>query len=114
MTRKRDAMSAPVVSAVDFDSDVLESDVPVLVDFTAVWCPPCKALSPVVDAVASEFAGRARVVKVDIEESPAVTSLDGIQSIPALVIFVSGEPVERLPSSRYTQQSIGSAIAKYL
>lgn len=81
------------VSADNFDSEVLQSEVPVLVDFWAPWCGPCKMLGPVIDQLADEYAGKVKVAKIDIETDPATKQLavaQGVQSIPALKVFSEG------------------------
>lgn len=78
-----------------FDQEVLASDVPVLVDFGAEWCPPCRALAPTIDALASEYAERAKVVKVDVDASPRLAATYGIQSIPTVLVFKAGQVVRR-------------------
>jgi thioredoxin 1 len=77
----------------NFDSDVLKSDVPVLVDFTATWCGPCKALAPVVDKLADELTGKVRVGKCDIDESPNMAQQYGVRSVPTVMIFKNGQKV---------------------
>lgn len=84
----------------DFDEVVLQSDQPVLVDFWAPWCGPCRQMGPVVDQIAEEMAGRAKVVKVDIEENPALQARYGVSSIPMFVIFKNGEMVKGMLGSR--------------
>ncbi|MCH2132518.1 MAG: thioredoxin [Phycisphaerales bacterium] len=74
-----------------FQSDVLDSDVPVLVDFWAEWCQPCKMLTPTIDALAEEYAGRAKVGKVNIDDNQQVAVARNIQSIPTVLIFKGGE-----------------------
>ena len=66
--------NASAVTTADFEKEVLQSDVPVLVDFWAPWCPPCRALGPTLDAVADEYQGKARVVKVDVDDEPEVAA----------------------------------------
>ena len=83
------------VDESSFDREVLESDVPVLVDFWAEWCPPCRMLGPIVDQVATEVGQRARVVKIDVDSSPNLARRYGIQSIPTTIVFRSGQPVNR-------------------
>ena len=81
------------VSADNFDSEVLQSDVPVLVDFWAPWCGPCKMLGPTIDQLADEYVGKAKVAKIDIEADAATKQLaidQGVQSIPALKVFNEG------------------------
>lgn len=84
-------MSATHVTTADFDAEVLQSSVPVLVDFWAVWCGPCKAIAPHVDAISQEYAGRAKVVKVNVDEEPELALRYGIQSIPTLLFFKDGK-----------------------
>ncbi len=73
-----------------FDAEVLNSDTPVLVDFTATWCGPCKALAPKLDAIATEYAGKARVVKVDIDQSRKTAMNYNVRSVPTLLMFKGG------------------------
>jgi thioredoxin 1 len=74
----------------NFESEVLKSDVPVLVDFTATWCGPCKALAPIVDKVADEFTGKIKVGKLDIDASPEIAQKYGIRSVPTVLVFENG------------------------
>jgi len=75
----------------DFNREVLQSEVPVLVDFFATWCGPCKMLGPVLESVAQQFQGRAKVVKVDIDESPELAEQYGITAVPTLMVFNAGK-----------------------
>jgi thioredoxin 1 len=83
------------VTAETFDQEVLQSTVPAMVDLWAEWCGPCKALGPTVDALADEFEGKLKVVKVDVQNNPAVASKYGVASIPTLLFFKNGELVDR-------------------
>ncbi len=80
----------------DFDAALAATDLPVLVDFHATWCPPCRALAPTVDDLARTHADRLRVAKVDIDENPALVERFGIASVPTLLLLRDGEVVERL------------------
>ncbi len=78
------------VNDSNFDSEVVQAPGPVLVDFSATWCAPCKKLEPIVDDVAGEYAGRLKVVKVDIQKSPGTAARFGVLSVPTLILFVDG------------------------
>lgn len=86
----------PAVSQATFDSEVLKSSSPVLVDFWAAWCGPCKMVAPVVDKIAEQYKGRLKVVKVDTDENPNVAVQYDVHGIPCLILFKSGEPVDRI------------------
>lgn len=76
-----------------FEAEVLKSDTPVLVDFWAEWCGPCRALAPTLDAIAAEKAGKLKIVKVNVDESPNAPAKYGVRSIPALFLFKDGQVV---------------------
>ncbi len=75
----------------DFDSHVLQSDVPVLVDFWAPWCGPCKMIAPALDQLAGEYAGKAKIVKIDVDQNPATAMKFRVRSIPMLLVFKGGQ-----------------------
>ncbi len=82
---------AEQINITNFDEKVLQSDKPVLVDFFATWCGPCKMMSPVIDELATELAGEVDVYKVDVDENPEVAQRYGVMSIPTLVVFENGQ-----------------------
>lgn len=83
---------ADAVTDGTFDQEVLKANEPVLVDFHAQWCGPCKAMAPALDQVAAEMKGKVKVVKVDVDENPKVTGTYGIRAMPTLIIFKDGKP----------------------
>lgn len=80
----------------NFEQEVLQSDVPVLIDFWAPWCGPCRAVGPIIDELATEYDGKVRVVKMNVDENPATPTKFGIRAIPTLVLFKKGETVEQI------------------
>ena len=87
---------AAAVGAAEWDTEVLQSDVPVLVDFWATWCGPCRAISPHVDAISEEFAGKAKVFKVDVDSEPDLAGRYNVMSIPNLLLFKDGKLVDQV------------------
>ncbi len=87
-----------VIEATDgnFQSDVLQSDTPIVVDFWAPWCGPCRMIGPLLDELADEFGGKVKVAKVNVDENPTTASNYNIRSIPALLVFKNGELVDQM------------------
>ena len=86
----------PKLSEDIFQKEVLESKEPVLVDFTAVWCNPCKSLEPIVKEFAQEWAGKVKVYKLDVDDHPNVAMIYNVMGVPTLMLFKGGQPVERV------------------
>lgn len=98
---------AAVVSSQDFQEKVLEADKPVLVDFFATWCGPCKMVAPVVEEIAQDMEGKAYVYKVDIDESQDIAMKYRVASVPTLVLFKDGEPVKKTVGAQSKQALMG-------
>ncbi|WP_425060681.1 Thioredoxin 1 [Sporomusa carbonis] len=98
-------------SVAEFNDTVLKSDKPVLVDFWAPWCGPCKMVGPEVEAVANNFEGRAVVAKVNVDEQQDLAGQYGVMSIPTLIVFKGGSEVSRITGFR-PQKDIGNALEK--
>jgi thioredoxin 1 len=93
-------MSLTVTTDSAFATDVLASPTPVLVDFTADWCPPCKMVEPVLEQIATDEAGRLKVVSVDVDTNPVTTLNYGILSMPTLALFIGGQVVAQVVGAR--------------
>jgi len=105
--------SAIAVTDQTFETEVLKSAEPVLVDFWAPWCGPCRAVAPTVESIATEYAGKVKVVKVNTDESGEVAMKLGITSIPTLMVFKGGQMVERVVGNRPKADLI-SLVTKHL
>lgn len=89
-------MSAINVNTDSFEQEVLKADIPVLADLWAPWCGPCKALGPTIDEVATQFAGKVKVVKINIDDNPELATRYSVMSIPTLLVFNNGDVAEQL------------------
>lgn len=87
---------AKVINSNEFNSEVLKSNEVVLVDFSAVWCGPCKMLSPVIDELSVEMEGKAKVFKIDVDQSGDIAQKYGIMNVPTVIIFKNGEIVDKV------------------
>jgi thioredoxin 1 len=108
-------MSKPVeVNEAKFDEMVLKAKIPVLVDFWAPWCGPCRMVAPLVDELANEYEGKVSFMKLNVDDSPKIASKYGVMSIPALIIFKNGAPVSNLVGFRpkpELKKNIDTALA---
>ena len=97
----------------NFDREVLQSGIPVLVDFWATWCAPCKAIAPLIDAVADEYTGKVKVGKVNVDENQATPSKYGVRGIPTIILFKDGVVFEQVVGA-VPKSQIDALIAKAL
>jgi thioredoxin 1 len=101
------------VSDTNFDEEVLQSNLPVLVDFWAEWCAPCKALAPTLDVVAKDYQGRARIMKLNVDQNISTSSRYNIKGIPTLLLFKGGAVKEQIVGTT-TREAIARIIDKHL
>jgi thioredoxin 1 len=102
-----------VVKEENFESEVLKSDTPVLVDFWAEWCGPCKMLSPTIEQLSKDFEGKAKVVKINVDENQNLAAKYGIMSIPTIIIFKDGKIVEQFIGAQ-AKSVYDEALKKYV
>lgn len=103
----------PTITDDDFDSEVLRSDRPVLVDFGADWCAPCRQIAPVLEQLAAEHHERLRVVKVDVDESPVTSARYGVIGLPTLIVYQGGEAVRHIVGARPKRMLVAD-LAEFL
>lgn len=101
------------VTDATFEQEVLKSSLPVLVDFWAPWCGPCRAVAPVVDEIATEFNGKLKVLKINTDENPKTAQSYRISGIPSLLVFKNGQPVEQVVGA-VPKATLTSAIQKHV
>lgn len=101
------------LTASNFDGEVLKSNVPVLVDFWATWCGPCRMVAPIIEELANAYDGKIKVGKVNVDEEGSLAAQYGIVSIPTIIIFVNGKPVDKLIGA-HSMDDFEDVIEKYL
>jgi thioredoxin 1 len=108
-------MSENVKAIADsnFDQEVLQSSIPTLVDFWAPWCGPCKSIAPILEELASEFDGKVKIVKMNVDENPATPSQYSVRGIPNLVLFKSGEVIDQIVGA-VPKEQLSDALNKAL
>ena len=100
-------------SDAQFDADVLKSSIPVLVDFWAAWCGPCKAIAPKLEEIGGEMAGKVKIVKVDVDNNQNTSARFGIRSIPTLMLFKNGQAVDQIMGN-HPKEKIVEFITRHL
>jgi thioredoxin 1 len=108
-------MSTIKVTDDTFKSEVLDSDIPVLVDFWATWCGPCRMVAPILEELSQEYEGKLKIAKLDADENPVTTAAYGVRSIPTLTLYVNGEVVKSITGARpkgALTQEIESVLGK--
>jgi thioredoxin 1 len=106
-------MSVAPITDNTFEQEVLTSEIPVLVDFWAPWCGPCRMVAPVVDELSQDFDGQVKVVKLNTDENPTIATQYGIRSIPTLIVFKDGQPVDRVVGA-LPKSTLANTLEKYL
>ena len=111
---RTDAMSkAAAVTDATFDNEVLKSSTPVLVDFWAEWCGPCKMIAPILDEISAEQAGKIKIAKLNVDDNPDIARRFDVMSIPTLIVFQDGQPVKRMVGAKGKGALLGD-IAEFV
>ena len=105
--------TAKEVTDASFEADVLKSDMPIMVDFWAEWCGPCRAVSPILDKIAEENSEKLKIVKLNVDDNPATAEKYGITSIPAMYVFDKGEVVKRVIGAK-PKPALEADLAEFL
>ncbi len=103
----------PKLTEADFEAEVLKSAIPVIADFTAVWCGPCKMLDPVIVQLSQDWQGKVKIVKLDVDDNSNLAVQYGVMGVPTLILFVNGVPVQRL-SGYQPKDRIISKFGSYI
>ncbi|GLC93235.1 thioredoxin [Cupriavidus sp. TA19] len=106
-------MTTRSTTTFDFEADVIQSKSPVLVDFWAPWCPPCRAIAPSLEEISDELEGKLQVIKVDIDQNPELAQRFGVRSIPALKVFVDGKVAKEIVGAM-PKQALQAQLAAFL
>jgi thioredoxin 1 len=110
-------MASDIISDVtdaNFQVEVLDSELPVLVDFWATWCGPCRALAPHVDGVAHELQGRLKVVKIDIDANPQTPARYGVRGVPTLLVFRGGDVVDKMVGNPGSKRKVAELVERHV
>lgn len=105
--------NAKAVTDSEFKVEVLDSNIPVLVDFWAVWCGPCQMMGPVIDALAGEYEGKVKIMKINVDENPQTPAQYGVRGIPTLIVFKGGQEVQRIVGAQ-PKNSVEDALKKVI
>lgn len=103
--------NAKAVTDSEFKVEVLDSNIPVLVDFWAVWCGPCQMMGPVIDALAGEYEGKVKIMKINVDENPQTPAQYGVRGIPTLIVFKGGQEVQRIVGAQ-PKNNVEDALKK--
>ncbi len=106
-------MKPIIATDANFDKIIEQSDLPVLVDFSAHWCPPCRAMEPVMEQLAEELSGKALVLQIDVDANPATTARFGVRNLPTFLVFDKGKPVSKIIGAAPKATLVEKLMAAY-